>query len=132
MNTDEFLVLATDHKQAIRESTHSFPIPRSKQTAELWAASFYSGRENRSSHAREKFRAWEDRVFELIRWTGAVIRIYCWIPCSCVFLSSLKRRPGSRDASAWRNHYRMNPGSHPALKIRRLRLKFTPSDPPAQ
>ncbi|KAE8908322.1 hypothetical protein PF003_g7616 [Phytophthora fragariae] len=68
--TDEFLALARDHKQAIWESTHSFPIPRSKQTAEPWAASFYSGRKNRSSHAREKFRAWEDRVFELIRRTG--------------------------------------------------------------
>ncbi|KAE8968422.1 hypothetical protein PR001_g27796, partial [Phytophthora rubi] len=68
--TDEFLALAKDHKQAIWESTHSFPIPRSKQTAEPWAASFYSGLKNRSSHAREKFRAWEDQVFELIRRTG--------------------------------------------------------------
>ncbi|KAE8991305.1 hypothetical protein PR002_g20890 [Phytophthora rubi] len=68
--SDEFLALAKDHKQAIWESTHSFPIPRSKQTVEPWASSFYSGRKNRSSHVREKFRAWEDRVFELIRRTG--------------------------------------------------------------
>ncbi|KAE9036437.1 hypothetical protein PR001_g8829 [Phytophthora rubi] len=95
--TDEFLVLAKDHKQAIWEFTHSFPIPRSKQTAEPWAASFYSGRKNRSSHAREKFRAWEDRVFELIRWTGCCDQDILLDPCSCVFLSSLKRQPGSRD-----------------------------------
>ncbi|KAE8997427.1 hypothetical protein PR002_g19036 [Phytophthora rubi] len=68
--TDEFLALAKYHKQAIWESTHSFPIPRSKQTTEPWASSFYSGRKNRSSHAREKFRDWEYRVFELIRRTG--------------------------------------------------------------
>ncbi|KAE9196757.1 hypothetical protein PF004_g20040 [Phytophthora fragariae] len=153
--TDEFLALAKDHMQAIWESTHSFPIPRSKQTAEPWAASFYSGRKNRSSHAREKFRAWEDRVFELIRRTGCCdldvlldpvfLRFpqqseeTTWFPGREALAEgrpapkSLKAALRDCDqASAWRNHYRMNPGSHPALKIRRLRLKFTPSDPPAQ
>ncbi|KAE9270065.1 hypothetical protein PR003_g30952, partial [Phytophthora rubi] len=146
--TDEFFALAKDHKQAIWESTHSFPIPRSKQTAEPWAASFYSGRMNRSSHAREKFRAWEDRVFELIRRTGCCdldvlldpvfLRFpqqseeTTWFPGREALAEgrpapkSLKAALRDCDqASAWRNHYRMNPGSHPALKIRRLRLKFT-------
>ncbi|KAE8875377.1 hypothetical protein PF005_g17384 [Phytophthora fragariae] len=153
--TDEFLVLANDHKQAIWESTHSFPIPRSKQTAEPWAASFHSGRKNRSSHAREKFRAWEDRVFELVRRMGCCDLYILWDP---VFLrfpqqseeatwfpgrealaegrpAPMNLKDALRDcdrASAWRNHYRMNTDSHPALKIRRLHLKFTPSDSPAQ
>ncbi|KAE8975421.1 hypothetical protein PR002_g25607 [Phytophthora rubi] len=153
--TDEFLALAKDHKQAIWESTHSFPIPRSKQTAEPWAASVYPGRKNRSSHAREKFRAWEDRVFELIRRTGCCDLDVLLDPVFLRFPQQSEEttwfpgrealaegRPAPRrlkaalrdcdQASAWRNHYRMNPGSHPALKIRRLRLKFTPSDPPAQ
>ncbi|KAE9277347.1 hypothetical protein PR003_g28817, partial [Phytophthora rubi] len=150
--TDEFLALAKDQKQAIWESTHSFPIPRSKQTAEPWAASFYSGRKNRSSHAREKFRAWEDRVFELIRRTGCCDLDILLDPVFLRFpqqseeatwfpgreaLAEGRTAPKSlrsalRDcdqASAWRNHYRTNPSSHPALKIRRLRLKFTPSVP---
>ncbi|KAE9186622.1 hypothetical protein PF005_g20775 [Phytophthora fragariae] len=153
--TDEFLALAKDHKQAIWESTHSFPIPRSKQTAEPWAASVYSGRKNRSSHAREKLRAWEDRVFEQIRRTGCCDLDVLLDPVFLRFPQQSEEttwfpgrealaegRPAPRrlkaalrdcdQASAWRNHYRMNPGSHPALKIRRLRLKFTPSDPPAQ
>ncbi|KAE8960112.1 hypothetical protein PR001_g30492 [Phytophthora rubi] len=150
--TDEFRTLAKDHKQAIWESTHSFPIPRSKQTAEPWAASFYSGRKNRSSHAREKFRAWEERVFELIRRTGCCDLDILLDPVFLRFpqqseeatwfpgreaLAEGRAAPKSlrsalRDcdqASAWRNHYRANPSSHPALKIRRLRLKFTPSAP---
>ncbi|KAE8961397.1 hypothetical protein PR001_g29078 [Phytophthora rubi] len=150
--TDEFLTLARDHKQAVWESTHSFPIPRSKQIAEPWAASFYSGRKNRSSHAREKFRAWEERVFELIRRTGCCdldilldpvfLRFpqqseeTTWFPGREALAegrtSPKSLRSALRDcdqASAWRNHYRTNPGSHPALKIRRLRLKFTPSVP---
>ncbi|KAE9171367.1 hypothetical protein PF004_g27590 [Phytophthora fragariae] len=150
--TDEFLTLARDHKQAVWESTHSFPIPRSKQIAEPWAASFYSGRKNRSSHAREKFRAWEERVSELIRRTGCCdldilldpgfLRFplqseeKTWFP-GREALAEGRTAPKSlrsalRDcdqASAWRNHYRTNPGSHPALKIRRLRLMFTSSVP---
>ncbi|KAE9259975.1 hypothetical protein PR003_g34562, partial [Phytophthora rubi] len=41
--TDEFLTLARDHKQAVWESTHSFPIPRSKQIAEPWLLPFIRG-----------------------------------------------------------------------------------------
>ncbi|KAE9306183.1 hypothetical protein PR003_g21305 [Phytophthora rubi] len=152
--SDEFLALAKDHKQAIWESTHSFPIPRSKQTFEPWASSFYSGRKNRSSHVREKFRAWEDRVFELIRRTGCCDLDILLDPVFLRFLQQSEEaiwfpgrealaegrpapkslRAALRDcdrASTWRNHYRTNPDSHPALKIRRLRLKFTPSDPPS-
>ncbi|KAE9015673.1 hypothetical protein PR001_g14843 [Phytophthora rubi] len=151
----DFQVLARDHKQAIWETTHSFPILRARQSAEPWAASIYSGRKNRSSHAREKFRAWEDQVLDLIRRTGccdldilldpAFLRFpqkseeATWFPGREALAEG---RSAPKDlkatlcdcdqASAWRNHYRTDPDTHPALKIRRLRQKFTPSDPPSK
>jgi hypothetical protein len=65
-----FQIFVEDHRQAIWEATHSFPISKAKQKAEAWAAAFYSGRKNRSSYAREKLRVWEAQGLAEIRQSG--------------------------------------------------------------
>jgi hypothetical protein len=146
-----FQIFVEDHRQAIWEATHSFPISKAKQKAEAWAATFYSGRKNRSSHAREKLRVWEAQVLAEIRQSGccdldilldpAFVRFpqlsedTTWFPGREALAegrvppSDLKAALEDCDRSApWRTHYRMDPSAHPSCQVDRLRLKFSPTD----
>jgi hypothetical protein len=146
-----FQIFVEDHRQAIWEATHSFPISKARQKAEAWAAAFYSGRKNRSSHAREKLRVWETQVLAEILQSGrceldilldpAFVRFpqlsedATWFPGREALSegrappSDLKTALEDCNRSApWRTQFRTDPSAHPSLQVDRLRLKFSPKD----
>jgi len=96
-----FQIFVEDHRQAIWEATHSFPISKAKQKAEAWAAAFYSGRKTGvRTHGRScgsgKPRSWP-RSFRqgVVTWTS------CWILRLYAFPNCPRTQPGSLDVRPW-------------------------------
>ncbi|EGZ18356.1 hypothetical protein PHYSODRAFT_301055 [Phytophthora sojae] len=145
---DGYMDFESDCLQAIWESTHPFPIPKALKRSDPWFASFYTSRKNRSSHVREKYRDRQEQGFEKARRTGCC-DLDLWLdPMFARFpqqsedttwftggeaIAAGRAAPADLvDALAdcdradpWRNHFRTSAGSHPALRIDRLRLKFS-------
>ncbi|EGZ28514.1 hypothetical protein PHYSODRAFT_322182 [Phytophthora sojae] len=133
---------------AIWESTHPFPITKELKRSDPWFSSFYTSRKNRSSHAREKCRNWQEQGFKKTRRSGCcdldlwLDRMFArfpqqnedttWFPGREAVAagrpaptSLLAALADCDRADSWRNHLRTAPGAHTALLISRLLLKFS-------